>query len=66
MASINKGDRFRTNDSNQTYEVVGRWYDNLVLAPTGPETDECLIYAAEEIEKMVNHRKWARIGGCDV
>ena len=50
MMSIKKGNRFHANYSNQTYEVVGKWNGNLVLAATGPDNDECLMYLAEEIE----------------
>ena len=61
MTSIKKGDRFRANYSNETYEVVGTWNGNLVLASTTPGSDECLIYLAEEIEEMVSANQWARL-----
>ena len=61
MTSIKKGDRFRANYSNETYEVVGTWNGNLVLASTTPGSDECLIYLAEEIEEMVSANQWARV-----
>ena len=61
MTSIKKGDRFRANYSNDTYEVVGKWNGNLVLASTTPGSDECLIYLAEEIEEMVSANQWARV-----
>ena len=60
MMSIKKGNRFHANYSNQTYEVVGKWNGNLVLASTAPGSDECLIYLPEEIEEMVNINQWAR------
>ena len=60
MMSIKKGNRFSANYSNQTYEVVGKWNGNLVLASTAPGSDECLIYLPEEIEEMVNINQWAR------
>ena len=40
MMSIKKGNRFHANYSGQTYEVVGKWNGNLVLAATGPDNDE--------------------------
>ena len=61
MMSIKKGNRFSANYSNQTYEVVGKWNGNLVLAPTAPGSDECLMYLAEEIEEMVSANQWARV-----
>ena len=64
MMSIKKGNRFSANYSNQTYEVVGKWNGNLVLASTAPGSDECLIYLPEEIEEMVNNRKWLWDAGC--
>lgn len=64
MTNIIKGDQFKAAYGNRTYKVVGKWGGNLVLAPTGPDNDECLIYSAEEIDEMVDHRKWTRIGGC--
>ena len=60
MMSIKKGDRFRANYSNQTYEVVGKWNGNLVLASTAAGSDECLLYQAEEIEEMVSVNQWER------
>ena len=60
MTSIKKGNRFRANYSGETYEVVGKWNGNLVLASTTPESDECLVYLPEEIEEMVNINQWAR------
>ena len=61
MTSIKKGNRFRANYSGETYEVVGKWNGNLVLASTTPGSDECLIYLAEEIEEMVSANQWARL-----
>ena len=40
MMSIKKGNRFSATYSNQTYEVVGKWNGNLVLAATGPDNDD--------------------------
>ena len=60
MMSIKKANRFSATYSNQTYEVVGKWNGNLVLASTAPGSDECLIYLPEEIEEMVNINQWAR------
>ena len=60
MMSLKKGNRFSATYSNQTYEVVGKWNGNLVLASTAPGSDECLIYLPEEIEEMVNINQWAR------
>ena len=64
MMSIKKGNRFSATYSNQTYEVIGKWNGNLVLASTSPDNDECLIYLPEEIEEMVNNRKWLWDAGC--
>lgn len=64
MISIKKGDQFKAAYSNKTYKVVGKWGGNLVLAPVEKDNDECLIYSAEEIEEMVDRRKWAHIGRC--
>ena len=61
MTNIKKGNRFRANYSNETYEVVGKWNGNLVLAPTAPGSDECLMYLPEEIEEMVSANQWARV-----
>ena len=61
MMSIKKGNRFSATYSNQTYEVVGKWNGNLVLAATAPGSDECLIYLPEEIEEMVSANQWARV-----
>ena len=61
MMSIKKGNRFSANYSNQTYEVVGKWNGNLVLAATAPGSDECLMYLPEEIEEMVSVNQWARV-----
>ncbi len=61
MMSIKKGNRFSVTYSNQTYEVVGKWNGNLVLAATGSDNDECLIYLAEEIEEMVSANQWVRV-----
>ena len=61
MTNIKKGNRFRANYSNETYEVVGKWNGNLVLASTTPGSDECLIYLVEEIEEMVSANQWARV-----
>ena len=61
MMSIKKGNRFRANYSGETYEIVGKWNGNLVLASTTPGSDECLMYLPEEIEYMVSTNKWARL-----
>ena len=61
MTSIKKGNRFRANYSGETYEIVGKWNGNLVLASTTPDSDECLMYLAEEIEEMVSANQWARL-----
>ena len=39
MMSIKKGNRFSATYSNQTYEVVGKWNGNLVMASTAPGSD---------------------------
>ena len=44
--------------------IVGKWGGNLVLAPTNKDNDECLIYMTEEIEELVNSRKWLQEAGC--
>ena len=61
MTSIKKGNRFRANYSGETYEIVGKWNGNLVLASSTLGSDECLIYLAEEIEEMVSAKQWARV-----
>ena len=61
MMSIKKGNRFRANYSGETYEIVGKWNGNLVLASSTLGSDECLIYLAEEIEEMVSAGQWARV-----
>ena len=61
---IQKGDRFLATYSKQTYQIVGKWGGNWVLAPVNKDNDDCLIYMAEEIEEMVNSRKWLREAGC--
>jgi hypothetical protein len=61
MMSIKKGNRFSATYSSQTYEVVGKWNGNLVLAATGPDNEECLMYLPEEIEEMVSANRWARV-----
>ena len=61
MTSIKKGNRFRANYSGETYEIVGKWNGNLVLASSTLGSDECLIYLAEEIEEMVSAGQWARV-----
>ena len=63
--NIQKGDRFVANYSKQGYVIVGKWGGNLVLAPTNKDNDECLMYLAEEIEELVNGRKWLRETGCE-
>ena len=60
---IQKGDRFQATYSKQGYMIVGKWGGNLVLAPTNKDNDECLMYLAEEIEELVNGRKWLRETG---
>ena len=62
---IQKGDRFVANYSKQGYVIVGKWGGNLVLAPTNKDNDECLMNLAEEIEELVNGRKWLRETGCE-
>ena len=61
MTNMKKGDQFRANYSGETYEVVGKWNGNLVLASTTPGSDECLMYLPEEIEEMVSVNQWARV-----
>ena len=61
MTSIKKGNRFSANYSGETYEIVGKWNGNLVLASTTPGSDECLMYLPEEIEYMVSTNQWARL-----
>ena len=61
---IQKGDRFNATYSKQSYVIVGKWGGNLVLAPTNKDNDECLIYMTEEIEELVNSRKWLQEVGC--
>ena len=61
MTNIKKGDQFRAYYSSEIYEIVGKWNGNLVLASTTPDSDECLMYLAEEIEEMVSANQWARV-----
>ena len=62
--NIQKGDRFYATYSKQTNQIAGNWGGNWVLAPVDPDNDDCLIYMNEEIEEMVNSRKWLREAGC--
>ena len=62
--TIQKGDRFLATYSKQRSVIVGKWGGNLVLAPTNKDNDECLIYMTEEIEELVNSRKWLQEAGC--
>ena len=41
--SIKKGDRFRTNYSNQAYQVAGRWGRDIVLAPVNTYDEDALF-----------------------
>ena len=59
------GDHFLATDSAQTYKIVGKWGGSWVLEPLDQDNDECLIYLAEEIEELVNSRKWLREAGCE-
>ena len=61
MTNMKKGDLFSANYSGETYEIVGKWNGNLVLASTAPGSDECLMYLPEEIEEMVSANQWARV-----
>ena len=38
--TISKGNRFYATYSIQTYEIVGKWCGNLVLAPTKAYNEE--------------------------
>ena len=61
---IQKGDRFLATYSKQTYQIVGKWGGNWVLAPVDEDNNDCLMYLAEEIEELVNRRQWLREAGC--
>ena len=62
--TMKKGDRFYATYSEQTYQIVGKWGGNWVLAPVDQDNNDCLIYMNEEIEEMVGSRKWLREAGC--
>ena len=61
---IKKGDNFLATYSKQTYMIAGKWGGNWVLIPVNKDNDECLIYMTEEIEELVDSRKWIRQAGC--
>ena len=60
---MKKGDRFQATYSDQTYEIVGKWCGDLVLAPATLGDEECLIYSAGEIEELLETGKFVREGG---
>ena len=62
--TMKKGDRFSAIYSKQTYQIAGKWGGNWVLAPVSKDNNDCLIYMTEEIEELVNSRKWLRETGC--
>ena len=62
--NMKKGDRFYATYSKQTCQIAGKWGGNWVLAPVNKDNDDCLIYMTEEIEELVNNRKWLREAGC--
>jgi len=62
---VNKGERFQSTYARETYVVVGKWCGNLVLAPTTPENEECLIYSSGEIEELLTKFKWVREARCE-
>lgn len=62
--TITKGDHFHSSYSNQAYVVVGKWCGNMVLAPTTPDNDECLIYSASEIKELLTKFELVREARC--
>ena len=62
--TMKKGDRFCATYSNQSYVIVGKWCDDLVLAPLDKDENECLIYSAGDIEELVSTFKLIREEGC--
>ena len=51
---ILKNDRFYSTESKRTFQIVGTWGGNWVLAPIDQYEYECQIYTAEEIQELVN------------
>jgi len=51
---VQKGDQFRITNTNQKYEVVGRWGEEIVLASVSMDKDDCLIYSQGEIEELID------------
>lgn len=61
---VKKGDRFKTNYSNETFEVAGKWLGDFVFAPVGTGLQECLIYSAGDIEELLETGKFIREEKC--
>lgn len=56
--AVKKGDRFKTNYSNETFEVAGKWLGDYVFAPVGSDLQECLIYSAGDVEELLETGKF--------
>lgn len=50
---MKKGELFITKGSNKVYQIVGRWDQEVVLAPLCETEEQVLIYTTTELEELI-------------
>ena len=59
---IQKKDSFEDR-RGKVYEIVGKWCRNIVLSPNDVSDAECLIYAAGELDELIETSHLKYMGG---
>ena len=57
---IKKGDKFKQRNTNNIFEVVGRWCGEIVLSPQKANDEVCLIYTTNEMVDFVEEGVFTR------
>lgn len=50
---VDKGDFFNAGKDKRLYRVVGRWGEDIVLAPLAKDDEDVLIYTPGEINELL-------------
>ena len=51
---LSKGALIQSVRTGSTYQIVGKWSGNMVLAPISESDVDCLLYQAGELQELID------------
>jgi hypothetical protein len=55
---MKKGTLLMTGDGKKTYQIIGLWGKDLVLAETSGASDQVVIYGPDELQDLIEEKRF--------